>query len=357
MTTLAPLPLVEGTAATTDAILLAAITATLLAGVALIQNPRSLAAALGLFTALTVAQLAKGPVGLIVPLAVVGALAARHGVPADARRIWIGLALAAAGSMAIFGGWLLLATNATSGRFLGEFIGREVVGRALASREGHGVPWYAVPFYYPAVLAIGFLPWSVFAPRAVTRVGDGWRARDPLTTVGVVGVIVPVALFTLTATKLPHYVLPAFPPMALLCAASVPSQGRFRHLVISTTSVVLVVAAIALPAVERRKPIPEVARVANAVCPAGCDVSLAGIDEPSLVFLLDRPRVSRLDTPESIAWWSRVPARGVLIARAKIWDSLPDDVRGAVHEVARVGGLDVVHGGELRLVVVSRGAR
>ncbi len=357
MTTLAPLPLVEGTAATTDAILLAAIAAALLAGVALVQNPRSVAAALGLFTALTAAQLTKGPVGLIVPLAVIGTVAARHGGRSDARRIWTGLALPAACSLAIFGGWLLLAANATGGQFSREFIGREVIGRALASREGHGVPWLAAPFYYPAVLAIGFLPWSLFAPAAIRRIRDGWRAHDLLTTVGVVGVVVPVVLFTLTATKLPHYVLPAFPAMAVLCAAGVSTADQFKRLLIATTAIVLLMAAVALPAVERRKPIPEAARIANATCPADCDVSLAATDEPSLIFLLDRPRVTRLDSPESIASWSRVADRGVLIARAERWDSLPDDVRGAAHEVGRVGGWDVVHGGQVTLVVVSRGDR
>jgi hypothetical protein len=294
---------------------------------------------------------------------VIAVLSVRHGDRAFARRTWILLALSSAVSVAIFMAWALPATRASGGRVLPEFIGREVLGRAIAPREGHGMPWLAAPFFYPAVLAIGFLPWSVYLIAALRRARDRWRDADLLTTLGIAGSVIPVALFALAATKLPHYVLPALPPMALLCAAASVTPGRsgrpdlFGRLLVSTIAIILLIGTIALPMVERRKAIPEIARVANAACPADCDVSVAGIDEPSLIFLLDRPHVTRLDTPDAIASWVRSGAPGVLVARSERWDAAPDSARRNARELARARGLDVVHGGQMTLVVVSRGAR
>jgi 4-amino-4-deoxy-L-arabinose transferase-like glycosyltransferase len=360
MTTLAALPLVEGTAATTDAILLAATTGSLLAGVALIQHAGSLRPVPGLVAALTVGLLTKGPAGLLVPLAVITLLSLRHGNRIATRRTLLVLAASAGLSLTVFAAWAVLASRATEGRFISEFIGREVVGRALAPREGHGVPWFVAPLFYPVALAIGFLPWSIYLPGALRRARDTWLEGDLLTTFAVIGVTVPIALFTIAATKLPHYVLPAFPPLAVLCAAaSLSPRGpgapdRFDGLLVGTIATVLI-AALALPLIEHRKAIPGAVSVANAACPVDCDVSVAGIDEPSLIFLLDRTHVTRLDSAGAIESWLRSSAPGVLVARSDRWDTQTDASRRSGRELARVRGIDVVHGGAMTLVVVSRG--
>jgi 4-amino-4-deoxy-L-arabinose transferase-like glycosyltransferase len=361
MTTLAALPLVEGTAATADAILLAAITGSLLAGVALIQHPCSLWPVPGLVAALAVGLLTKGPAGLLVPLAVIALLSLRHGNRIATRRTLLVLVASAGLSLTVFATWAVLASRATEGRFISEFIRREVVGRALAPREGHGVPWFVAPLFYPVALAIGFLPWSIYLPGALRRARDRWPEGDLLTTFAVIGVTVPIALFTLAATKLPHYVLPAFPPLAVLCAAASLSPrapgapDRFDALLVGTIATVLLVAAIALPLIEHRKAIPRAVSVANAACPVDCDVSVAGVDEPSLIFLLDRAHVTRLDSAGAIESWLRSSAPGVLVARSDRWDTQTDASRRSGRELARVRGMDVVHGGEMTLVVVSRG--
>jgi 4-amino-4-deoxy-L-arabinose transferase-like glycosyltransferase len=89
------------------------------------------------------------------------------------------------------------------------------VERATTALEGHGG---SALLYYPVAVAVGFLPWSVFlAPLIIdwvkrVRRDDPWRAGYILLACWL-GVY--VVLFSLARTKLPNYVVPAFPALAL----------------------------------------------------------------------------------------------------------------------------------------------
>jgi hypothetical protein len=124
------------------------------------------------------------------------------------------------------------------------------VGRFLAPMEGHGGGWW---FYFP-VLLLGFYPWSAFLPAAFYRAYGSWResrtvvnhkyespeSREPLGSgdelewfagLWIVGVFI---FFSLSSTRLPHYIGPLFPACALLAALfwtqglKDPSTGGLR---------------------------------------------------------------------------------------------------------------------------------
>jgi 4-amino-4-deoxy-L-arabinose transferase-like glycosyltransferase len=261
-----PLAVVEGQAATADALLLAAVTAAMACfAAALTGDGRRLWPWLGLGVALGVAQLAKGPVGLAVPaLAIATTLAilrrrqrgggggggggsavaaARAGdgesvaatqadagavppIGALARRA----ALAALLGVAIFCAWGVPANLATGGELARLGIGRHVVGRALGAMEGHGgggwLGWAAGLPFYLGVTWIGFAPWVLWLPAAISaalggRLG-GERGRALL-----IGWSLPIlALMTLVATRLPHYVLPAWPALALAVGGTLEAERR-----------------------------------------------------------------------------------------------------------------------------------
>ncbi|HEV3460389.1 MAG TPA: glycosyltransferase family 39 protein [Thermoanaerobaculia bacterium] len=253
-----PLTIVEGQAATADALLLAAVTAAMACfAAALSGDGRRLRPWLGLGVALGVAQLAKGPVGLAVPaLAIATTLAilsrgqrggavaaAREGedeatvatkadpgavppIGALARRA----ALAALLGVAIFCAWGVPANLATGGELARLGIGRHVVGRAVGAMEGHGgagwLGWAAGLPFYLAVTWIGFAPWVLWLPAAISaalggRLG-GERGRALL-----IGWSLPtLALMTLVATRLPHYVLPAWPALALAVGGTLEAERR-----------------------------------------------------------------------------------------------------------------------------------
>jgi len=111
--------------------------------------------------------------------------------------------------------WYLWVGLRTDGQFLHEFFLKEHVGRATSSFENHD----GGPLYYVVAVLIGTFPWSVFAaPVLIHAIGairrrDGWQIGYTFLCCWV-GVY--LALFTIAQTKLPSYVTPCYPALALL---------------------------------------------------------------------------------------------------------------------------------------------
>lgn len=186
----------------------------------------------GFYVGMALATLTKGPVGLLVPL-----LAA--GLYLTAARRWTifwqrGFPIA--GSLVL----ILLAVPWYAAMFVihGDAYGSQAkvhtVGRFLAPMEGHGAGLW---FYFP-VLLLGFFPWSLLLPAAFYRTYTSWRNRHQTADVGAVSPNSPHAtrsgdelewfaalwivgtfvFFTLSSTRLPHYIGPLFPAASLLAA-------------------------------------------------------------------------------------------------------------------------------------------
>ncbi len=136
--------------------------------------------------------------------------------------------------------------------FLHESVGRDFLGKVGSGRESHG----AVPGYYLAVSLV--VLWAVF-PLFWKVLPACWRDRkaEPLAAACLAWLVPGWLVFELIPTKLPHYVLPFYPPVFLMVAAmagrSVPAaegfwkwSGRLVSAVWWTTMIVL---ALALPVV------------------------------------------------------------------------------------------------------------
>lgn len=227
-----PLVLIEGLAATTDAVLLATITGALAAFAAALERGPRILHLLAMTACLALAQLAKGPVGLTVPvLAMLGAitwLRFQSGKSRTLTALTATVGFAALASLGIFLLWAVPANEATFGEFARRGIGHHVVERSVSPLEGHGGGFLvSLPYYLPVIL-IGFAPWTLYLPAAVSAVLGG-RIGGRRAQALLVGWIAPVFLmFTLVATKLPHYVLPLWPALALAVAGTLEAarQGR-----------------------------------------------------------------------------------------------------------------------------------
>ncbi len=134
-------------------------------------------------------------------------------------------------------------------RFLDTVID-ETVGRSVSAREGHtGPPGYHLlllpVLLWPGSLALVPGAWRAarrsFATTTArdgamrrgwwTRVRDWWRLRRPARAAELfcLAWIVPSwLLFELVATKLPHYTLPMYPALALLCARALYGAWGWR---------------------------------------------------------------------------------------------------------------------------------
>jgi 4-amino-4-deoxy-L-arabinose transferase-like glycosyltransferase len=170
---------------------------------------------LGFGASCGLAMLAKGAVGALLPLAAAAIhVASLRRLTAFARpSLWLGGALAL---LAIGLSWYLLLGLTRPGgfAFMRELFLEHHVARFTSAKEGHRGPF----FYYLPVLAIAFAPWSAFVPLALARwIGAGDERGRWLRLVGLLAGVTLV-FFSLAATKLPHYLVPALPGLALLVA-------------------------------------------------------------------------------------------------------------------------------------------
>ncbi|MFN4261572.1 MAG: ArnT family glycosyltransferase [Gemmataceae bacterium] len=159
------------------------------------------------------ATLAKGPVGLMLPMAVYVLFmvwSRRWRALWDARLL-LGLLVFAV----VVGPWYGLVGAETRGEFLRGFLQRHNFERFTTTMEKHSGPFY----YYVLVVALGFLPWSVFLGPTLRQAVRQVRADDPQASTYRFlwsWIAVFVVFFSFAQTKLPNYILPIFPALALL---------------------------------------------------------------------------------------------------------------------------------------------
>jgi 4-amino-4-deoxy-L-arabinose transferase-like glycosyltransferase len=156
------------------------------------------------------AILIKGPVVPAVSLLTLVALGL-----ADRDRGWWSALRPAIGlpvMLIIAAPWLVAISLATDGAFVADAVGNDLLPKLIGGQEGHGAP----PGYYLLLMMLAFWPGSLFAWPALV---SAWRQRrEPALRFLLAWLIPSWILFELVPTKLPSYVLPTYPALALLTA-------------------------------------------------------------------------------------------------------------------------------------------
>jgi len=174
---------------------------------------------------LGLAVLAKGPVAPFFALAIVVIFSVLKG---DYRLIARTLWLPGIGLFALIALPWYIAVQLKNPEFFRVFILEHNLGRFGKDLYHHTQPfWYYVP-----VALLGLVPWTMFICVAmVESVRAWWRKRrevfksgDPLPLFLVLWLVVPVAFFSFSSSKLPGYILPALPAGTLLLAEYVRRQ-------------------------------------------------------------------------------------------------------------------------------------
>lgn len=224
----------------------------------------------GVYAMLGLAGLAKGPVGILLVVAILGAfllvatgdggliarLHPRRAVATALQMRPVALTLVV---LAIAAPWYVAVHVQTGGAFSDEFFFRHNFERATSAMEGHRGP---IVYYLGAGL-VGFFPWSILAvplaleSRRMLREGgrDGLAVKFALCWAGVW-----IAAFSLVSTKLPSYITPAYPALALLAGSYVDrwldgravSAARWMPWALAALAAVGAGLAVALPLVARR---------------------------------------------------------------------------------------------------------
>ena len=208
--------------------------------------PQNLPALALIYALMGFGVLDKGPVGLVLPTAVLGMFLLLQWMPKDLRpaentrlrlprllmmafaplhflktclRMRPLIAIAAALAVAL--PWYIWVTIRTDGEWTYGFFVTHNVGRAMQPMENHG----GIPLvYYIVTLMLGFFPWSsFFGPMLIDLTRDmprneRWQAGR---TFALCWVGVYVVLFSMARTKLPSYITPCYPGLALLMATFV----------------------------------------------------------------------------------------------------------------------------------------
>ena len=168
--------------------------------------------------------LAKGPVALpiFVGLAVWTYLAEPDLRPAFRGGWFIGTLL----FVIAVGLWYGPAYMAGGETFVQKFLVEQNLNRFAGGDSAHAAPLWSMPIYYPLVLLVGALPWSLDALRYRPRKAEGAPATlaDRLRRYAWRWLLLWVVFFSLSGSKLPHYALPALPPLAILAGI-----GLARH--------------------------------------------------------------------------------------------------------------------------------
>ena len=199
--------------------------------------------------------------------------------------------------LAIVSLWGIPALIETHGEFLRIGIGRHVIGRSFGAMEGHGANSLGVyllllPFYFVTVF-VSFFPWSIKLPALTKKL---WRERERLDLYLLCGAGIIFLIFTLIKTKLPHYILPAFPLLALLVARHVCTERFVKSAAITVGSIYVALAVFAAPFAARFFPAPQLYRTASADLEPEMEFGAAEFQEPSLVWYF-RSRVRGWMTP------------------------------------------------------------
>ena len=203
------------------------------------------------YAAMGAAVLVKGPIGVVLPTAVIGLfLLATRGpnalarLPAEApgspRWAWLRRMLdgsvrtlspahflrtvyrmrpvtALAMVLLVAGPWYVWVGLRTDWRWPALFFGEQNFGRFMSAMDNHRGP---IVFYLGAILVL-FFPWSVVLLASLLELA-GRAARGSRDRAGAILVaswlVVYVGFFSLASTKLPNYIIPCYPALALMTA-------------------------------------------------------------------------------------------------------------------------------------------
>lgn len=175
------------------------------------------------YIACGVALLAKGPIGFGFPALIVGlwllACKKLNWTSITALRWYWGIPLACLVGLP----WFIYMTAMHGNAFIDTFLGYHNLTR-FTSPEHEGANHL---FFYIIVLLAGFYPWFAAVPGALHLAWKNRKNEEPLYF--FIWTLFIFIFFSLSSTQLFSYILPMFPPLALLAGmylANIESRGR-----------------------------------------------------------------------------------------------------------------------------------
>ena len=209
---------------------------------------------LACYFCLSLAVLAKGPVGIVIPGLIIGCFLLYVGqfwqVILELKLFW-GTAI----FLLITIPWYLLVWLENGQSYLDSFFGYHNFQRFTDVVNGHEAPWY---FYFLIVLIL-FAPWSVYLPFAIAKT-QWWRRKywlkqprkNHFCIFAFFWFVCIFGFFSISVTKLPSYVLPLIPAAAILVALlwsdfiikALSKKNRFNYSLLASILLNLILATV-----------------------------------------------------------------------------------------------------------------
>jgi len=232
-------PMLIGRAATADALLNLLLTLSALDLWRHLENgqdtPRRRA-----FAWIGLGLLAKGPVALLIPAAAAALWLFTKRDRSRLQRLvsdWKAWALMAG----IAAPWYAYAVARHGMAFVNGFLLHHNVERFTGSLEGHA----GSLFYYLEILPATMLPWTPLLVPIAMHLKARWNEPIGRFLLGWLGFV--LVFFSLSGTKLPHYVLYGFTPLALLAAQELVAAKIKMRLALCVSMCALVAIGAASP--------------------------------------------------------------------------------------------------------------
>ncbi len=165
-----------------------------------------------MYVALGAATLVKGPIGFLLPTAVIFfyLLLTKRWALLGKLNLPLGIAL----FVLTAAPWYLMAESRNPG-YLRHFFWEENLARFATTRFNRNQPWY----FFLLILSAGFFPWTALLPGALVDFRK--RQFDDKRLFLLLWAGLPLIFFSLSLSKLPHYILPIYPPLAIIVGARV----------------------------------------------------------------------------------------------------------------------------------------
>lgn len=202
------------------------------------RNKRLLLAGFYAFVGLSL--LAKGLVGIVIPFGVVGLYyLLRRTWPS--RSVWLSLFWGVPLALLVSSFWYGPVIARHGWTFIDEFFIQHHFARYVSNKYHHPQPIW----FYPVIILMLALPWTPYLIVALAKVRRWtWRGGDSLSIVRVFSLawlLLPIVFFSFSGSKLPGYVLPVLPGVALLVSDRLTRMFNPKWpLIIAGATVVLV---------------------------------------------------------------------------------------------------------------------
>jgi 4-amino-4-deoxy-L-arabinose transferase-like glycosyltransferase len=198
--------------------------------------------------------LAKGLVGIVVPLGVVGIYhLLRRELPV--RRLLFSLVWGIPLALAVSAMWYVPVIARHGWPFIHQFFIQHHFARYLTDKYHHSQPFY----YYLLIVIPMSVPWTAVLIAGVVEAKTWqWQATDPrskLRVFALAWVLVPLVFFSFSGSKLPGYILPVLPAVALIagdCLTRFKSGERMGTWAMRVTGMLLILLALSGVVYARR---------------------------------------------------------------------------------------------------------